>query len=67
LLIELTVGDGLTVTVNVCVVPVHPLAVGVTEIVAVTGAVPEFTAVKAGIFPDPLAARPIEGVVFVQL
>lgn len=48
--------------------PAHPLAVGVTEIVAVTGAVPALTAVNAGIvLPEPLPASPIEGVLFVQL
>ena len=36
-------------------------------IVAVTGAVPAFTAVKDAMSPEPLAARPIDGVLFVQL
>ena len=53
--------------VNVWGKPVQPLADGVTVMVAVTGAVPVFTAVKAGIFPLPLAARPMEGAVLVQL
>ena len=39
---------------------------GVTVTVAVTGAVPVFVAVKDGIFPVPLAARPIDGVLLVQ-
>ena len=34
---------------------------------ATTGAVVAFNAVNGAIFPDPLAARPIEGVLFVQL
>ena len=41
--------------------------VGVTTIVASTGANPELEAVNAPIFPVPLAARPIPGVSFVQL
>ncbi len=35
--------------------------------VAITGAVPVFTAVNAAMFPVPLAAKPIEVVLFVQL
>jgi hypothetical protein len=35
--------------------------------VAVTGAVVLFTAVNELMFPVPLAARPIEGVLFAQL
>src|SRR5919112_1724492 len=35
--------------------------------VAVTGAVPVLTAAKEAILPEPLAARPMEGVLFVQL
>ena len=57
--------------VNVIEVPVHvtPFAVkeGVTVIVATAGAVPVLRAVKAAILPVPLAARPIPGVLFVQL
>ena len=48
-------------------VPVHPLAEGVTVIVDTTGAVPVFEAVKEGVFPVPLAARPILALLFVQL
>ena len=62
---------GVTVIVNVVGEPVQvvpPLVyVGVTVIVAVTGAVVVFTAVKEGILPVPLAARPIEVVLLVQL
>ena len=62
-----TVGVGLTEIVNVVAgVLVQPLFVPVTEIVAVTGADPVFTAVKAAIFPDPVAVKPIDGVLFVQ-
>ena len=35
--------------------------------VAVTGFVPVLVAVKEAIFPDPLAARPIEELLFVQV
>lgn len=49
---------GFTVTVNVAGVPVHPFAVGVTVIVAMTGDVPELLAVYAGIFPIPLVPNP---------
>jgi hypothetical protein len=55
------------VKLNVVVVGVTVVKVGVTIIVAVTGAVVALVAVKAGILPVPLAARPIEGVLFVQL
>ena len=41
--------------------------VGVTVIVAITGLVPVLIAVKAGIFPLPDAANPIEVKSFVQL
>ena len=53
--------------VNICGNPVQPLAEGVTVIVAVTGVLPGLTAVKAGIFPLPLAAKPIDGLLFDQL
>ena len=58
MLIELTVAVGLTVTVNVDGVPVHPFAVGVTVIVAVIGDVPILLAVYAAIFPVPLVPKP---------
>ena len=35
--------------------------------VAVTGAEPALVAVKLAILPEPLAAKPIDGVLFVQL
>ena len=58
MLIELTVAVGLTVTVNVDGVPVHPFAVGVTVIVAVIGDVPVLLAIYAAIFPVPLVPKP---------
>lgn len=43
------------------------MTVGVTVIVAVTGVDPEFKAVKPGIFPVPLAPKPIEVLLLVQV
>jgi hypothetical protein len=40
---------------------------GVTVTVAVTGVVPVFKPVKEGILPVPLAARPMDVLLFVQL
>jgi len=40
---------------------------GVVVIVAVTGLPPVFTAVKEGILPVPLAAKPMPGVLLTQL
>ena len=62
-----TVGVGFTVMVNVVGVPGHPLAVGVTVMVAVTDVVPVFTALKEAMFPLPEPAKPMDVVVFVQL
>ena len=59
-------GLGLTVMVKDWDGPVHPLLVGETVIVAVTGEEVLFTELKEGIGPLPLAASPIEVVVFVQ-
>ena len=47
--------------------PEQLLADGVTVTVAVTADVPELLAVKAAIFPEPLAANPTLVVLFVQL
>jgi hypothetical protein len=62
-----TLGVGLTVIVNVCGAPGQPAADGVTVIVAVTVALVELVAVKAGIFPFPLAANPIEVLLLAQV
>jgi hypothetical protein len=48
-------------------VPEQPLSKGVTVIVATCIGTPLFKVVKEGIFPDPLAARPIEVLLFVQV
>jgi hypothetical protein len=62
-----TSGVGLTVIVNVLAVPGQPAAEGVTVMVAVTGALLLLVAVKAAMFPLPLAGKPIEVLLFVQL
>ena len=71
LVTAVTTAFGLTVMVKVEAVPaqlIPPLVnVGVTVMVATTGANPAFTAVKAAMFPTPLAAKPMEAVLFVQL
>lgn len=62
-----TEGIGCTVIVYEEGVPGQPDTVGVTVIVAVMLDVPPFVAVKAGVLPDPLAARPIAGLELVQV
>ena len=62
-----TLGVGFTVIVNDCGVPGQPIADGVTVMVAVTGVLVKLIAVKDGMFPVPLPAKPIEGLLFVQL
>ena len=63
----MTVAVGLTITVNVEGVPVHPFAVGVTVIVAVVGEVVALVAVNAGMLPEPLAASPILVLLLVHV
>jgi hypothetical protein len=46
---------------------VHPFAVGVTVIVAEIGAAVALVAVKEGILPEPLAARPIAVLLLVHV
>ena len=53
--------------VNVPTFPLHPPAVGVIVIVATTLALPVLTALNEAIFPLPLATRPMEVVLLVQL
>jgi hypothetical protein len=48
-------------------VPVHPLAEGVMVMDAVIGAELALVAVNDGMFPDPLAARPMAVLLFVQV
>ena len=65
-----TTGNGLTVITKLVGVPtqvVPPFVkLGVTVIVAVTGADVVFSAVKE-IFPEPLAGKPMAGLELVQL
>jgi len=67
----LTVAVGLTVIVKLMDGPVQvtpPLVkLGVTVIVATTGALVALRAVNAGTLPDPFAGRPMDGVLLVQL
>ena len=64
----LTVAIGLTVIVNVIGIPVQPFPVdGVTVIVAVVAFVKLFAVTKDGILPLPVAANPIEGLLFTQV
>jgi hypothetical protein len=69
--IELITGIGFTKIVKLLAVPVQetdPLVyVGVTVIVAITGAVPLLIAVNGVISPVPEANNPIEESEFVQL
>ena len=62
------VGVGLTVIEKLALLPaMHPERVGITDIVEITGEEPEFNAVKDAMFPEPLAAKPIAVLEFVQL
>ena len=67
---SLTCAEGFTVIEKLSEGPVQlapPLVnVGVTVIVAVTGEVPALIAANEPIFPVPLAASPIAGVLLVQ-
>ena len=52
---------------NDCGIPVHPAANAVILIVADTGVVPVFVAVKAGIELFPDAGKPMAVLLFVQV
>ena len=65
-----TDGIGFTVIVNVIGVPgqVTPLVkFGVTVMVATCGVVPALIVMNEAILPAPAAARPIDGLLLVQL
>ena len=47
--------------------PVHPFAIGVTVIVALIGKIVAFVVVNEGTLPEPLAARPMAVLLFVQV
>ena len=61
------VGVAFTVIVKLVGLPVHVPVVGVTVTVATTSVVPLLAAVNEAIFPEPLAAKPILGVLLTQL
>ena len=58
---------GFIVIVKNIVSPTHEPKVGITEIVAVMSILVLFIPVKEEIFPVPLAANPIPGLLFDQL
>ena len=60
-------GVGFTVMLNVLDDPGQVRAVGVTVMVATTGDDVGLAAVNDEISPVPLAARPMDAVLFVQL
>ena len=60
-------GKEFTVMVYEAGAPVQPFAEGVTVMVAEIAPVPVFVAVKAGISPVPLVARPTAVLEFVQV
>ena len=62
-----TVAVGLTVILNVLLLPVQLLAEGVTTMAATTGDDPVLLAVKLAILPVPVPAIPIEPAELVQL
>jgi hypothetical protein len=65
-----TLAAGFTVIVKVIGVPLQLLEfekIGVTVIVALTGAFPVLVAINEGMSPVPLAANPMEVAVLVQL
>ncbi|MNX85415.1 hypothetical protein D3C86_1172510 [compost metagenome] len=63
----LIVGEGLTTIVKFCGLPLQLFNTGVTVIVAVIEDPVAFNAVNAPMLPEPLAPKPIEGVLFTQL
>ena len=65
--LETKTGFGLTVMVQLDGVPMQPLMVGVTVMVAVMGALVALVAVNEGIFPVPFAPKPIAGFEFVHV
>ena len=62
----LTVGVGFTVKEKVSMVPWHPLAAGIMEMSAIKGAIPGLVALKTGMFPVPLGASPLAGMLLVH-
>ena len=48
-------------------VPTHPFATGVIVIVEVIGDAVEFVVANEGMSPEPLAASPMVGLLFIQV
>ncbi len=67
LVIGLTVGEGLTVIVNVTGLPMHVPIEGIALKIASMEVLVEFKAVNGKMFPMPEALAPIDGSLFVQL
>ena len=65
--IAVKTGEGLTIIVKACGVPVQLFAVGVTVIVAVIVTVVVFVATNAGMLPVPVAAKPMVLLLHDQL
>ena len=65
--VVLNIGVGYTVITKSPLVPVQPFAEGITVTVATALVVPLFAALKAEIFPVPLAARPTDVLSLLQL
>ena len=65
------IGDGFTVIVKEVLAPVQVMPqlvkVGVTVMVATTGALVLLRATKAAMFPPPAPAKPMAGMLLVQL
>ena len=61
-----TEGTGFTVMEKYPVVPVHPFAEGVTDILAVAGKTEFNIAVNGWILPLPERLKPIDGRLFVH-
>ena len=59
-------GVGYTVMVKDKGVPAQPFALGVIVTVAITVVEPLLVAVKEGMFPVPLAASPMEGMLLTH-
>ena len=59
-------GAGFTVMVKLMGKPLHNVPSGVMLMVAVRAVVPVLMALKAGMFPEPLAANPMPLLLFVQ-
>lgn len=62
-----TSGVGFTVIVKSLAAPIHPFANGATVISACTGVLTGLSAVNDGIFPLPLAVKPMAVLLLIQL